>query len=173
MTDEKILKKVGKLLKIYGVDDKEIDKFVLDLQDKKYDDQDATEEVVEEEKPAEGEEVDKVEEKKDDAEEAEPKEEVEDKVEEKVEDKQGDEQEVVKEDEKLEEEPSEDKPIEQEDHEEVKKTIEGLVARIESLEDVVKKLGSPVEEGFGERPVNEGSVGAQESAFDHYNHLRR
>ena len=71
MKDEKILKKVGKLLKIYGVDDKEIDKFVLDLQDKKYDDQDANEEVVEEQKPAEGEEVDKVEEKKDDAEEAE------------------------------------------------------------------------------------------------------
>ena len=37
MKDEKILKKVGKLLSMYGVSDEEKEKFLLDLKDKKYD----------------------------------------------------------------------------------------------------------------------------------------
>ena len=43
--DERILKKVGKLLSLYGVTDEEKEKFLLDLEDKKYDDQEEVEEV--------------------------------------------------------------------------------------------------------------------------------
>ena len=138
--DERILKKVGKLLSLYGVADKEKEKFLLDLEDKKYDDQEEVEEVSETEET--------------------PTEEVE-------------ETEEVVDETPTEEEPTESLPVAQ-DHEEVQKTIDGLVARIESLEDLVKKLGVKVEDdSFGEKPNNQSTESYQENEFDRYNKLRR
>lgn len=164
--DERILKKVGKLLSLYGVTDKEKEKFLLDLEDKKYDDQEEVEEVSEtEETPTE--EVEETEEVVDETPTEEPVEETEEEqpVEEPVEE--------PTEETPTEEEPTESLPVAQ-DHEEVQKTIDGLVARIESLEDLVKKLGVKVEDdSFGERPNNQSAESYQENEFDRYNKLRR
>ena len=164
--DERILKKVGKLLSLYGVTDKEKEKFLLDLEDKKYDDQEEVEEVSEtEETPTE--EVEETEEVVDETPTEEPVEETEEEqpVEEPVE--------QPTEETPTEEEPTESLPVAQ-DHEEVQKTINGLVARIESLEDLVKKLGVKVEDdSFGERPNNQSTESYQENEFDRYNKLRR
>lgn len=164
--DERILKKVGKLLSLYGVTDEEKEKFLLDLEDKKYDDQEEVEEVSEtEETPTE--EVEETEEVVDETPTEEPVEETEEEqpVEEPVE--------QPTEETPTEEEPTESLPVAQ-DHEEVQKTIDGLVARIESLEDLVKKLGVKVEDdSFGERPNNQSAESYQENEFDRYNKLRR
>lgn len=164
--DERILKKVGKLLSLYGVTDEEKEKFLLDLEDKKYDDQEEVEEVSEtEETPTE--EVEETEEVVDETPTEEPVEETEEEqpVEEPVE--------QPTEETPTEEEPTESLPVVQ-DHEEVQKTIDGLVARIESLEDLVKKLGVKVEDdSFGERPNNQSTESYQENEFDRYNKLRR
>lgn len=164
--DERILKKVGKLLSLYGVTDEEKEKFLLDLEDKKYDDQEEVEEVSEtEETPTE--EVEETEEVVDETPTEEPVEETEEEqpVEEPVEE--------PTEETPTEEEPTESLPVAQ-DHEEVQKTIDGLVARIESLEDLVKKLGVKVEDdSFGERPNNQSAESYQENEFDRYNKLRR
>lgn len=188
MTDEKILKKVGKLLKLYGVDEEEAQKFLIDLKDKKYDDQEeleesdeekveevAEEEITEEEKPTEelGEEKPS---------------------EEKVEGEEKVEEEVVAEDEKPAEESLPEKPKDEtlpeesvedvvdgnveteenheQEHEDVSKTIEGLMARISALEDLVSKLGTPVEEDVGVSPSNQGAESYKESEYDRYNRLR-
>lgn len=155
--DERILKKVGKLLSLYGVTDEEKEKFLLDLEDKKYDDQEEVEEVSEtEETPTE--EVEETEEVVDETPTEEP---VEEPVEQPTEETP------------TEEEPTESLPVAQ-DHEEVQKTIDGLVARIESLEDLVKKLGVKVEDdSFGEKPNNQSAESYQENEFDRYNKLRR
>ena len=160
--DERILKKVGKLLSLYGVTDEEKEKFLLDLEDKKYDDQEEVEEVSEtEETPTE--EVEETEEVVDETPTEEP-------VQEPVEET---EEEQPVEETPTEEEPTESLPVAQ-DHEEVQKTIDGLVARIESLEDLVKKLGVKVEDdSFGERPNNQSAESYQENEFDRYNKLRR
>lgn len=164
--DERILKKVGKLLSLYGVTDEEKEKFLLDLEDKKYDDQEEVEEVSEtEETPTE--EVEETEEVVDETPTEEPVEETEEEqpVEEPVE--------QPTEETPTEEEPTESLPVAQ-DHEEVQKTIDGLVARIESLEDLVKKLGVKVEDdSFGEKPNNQSAESYQENEFDRYNKLRR
>lgn len=164
--DERILKKVGKLLSLYGVTDEEKEKFLLDLEDKKYDDQEEVEEVSEtEETPTE--EVEETEEVVDETPTEEPVEETEEEqpVEEPVE--------QPTEETPTEEEPTESLPVAQ-DHEEVQKTIDGLVARIESLEDLVKKLGVKVEDdSFGEKPNNQSTESYQENEFDRYNKLRR
>ena len=164
--DERILKKVGKLLSLYGVADKEKEKFLLDLEDKKYDDQEEVEEVSEtEETPTE--EVEETEEVVDETPTEEPVEETE--VEQPVQDPV----EQPTEETPTEEEPTESLPVAQ-DHEEVQKTIDGLVARIESLEDLVKKLGVKVEDdSFGEKPNNQSTESYQENEFDRYNKLRR
>ena len=168
--DERILKKVGKLLSLYGVADKEKEKFLLDLEDKKYDDQEEVEEVSEtEETPTE--EVEETEEVVDETPTEEP---VQEPVEE-TEEEQSVEEPVEQptEETPTEEEPTESLPVAQ-DHEEVQKTIDGLVARIESLEDLVKKLGVKVEDdSFGEKPNNQSTESYQENEFDRYNKLRR
>lgn len=56
--------------------------------------------------------------------------------------------------------------------EEMSKTIEGLLDRISSLEDIVKKLGTPVEENIGVEPHNPSGESLQESELDRYNKLR-
>ena len=168
--DERILKKVGKLLSLYGVTDKEKEKFLLDLEDKKYDDQEEVEEVSEtEETPTE--EVEETEEVVDETPTEEPVQEPVEETEEETEEEQPVEQPT--EETPTEEEPTESLPVAQ-DHEEVQKTIDGLVARIESLEDLVKKLGVKVEDdSFGEKPNNQSTESYQENEFDRYNKLRR
>ena len=168
--DERILKKVGKLLSLYGVADKEKEKFLLDLEDKKYDDQEEVEEVSEtEETPTE-----EVEETEEVVDETPTEEAVEEPVEETEEEQPVEEPvEQPTEETPTEEEPTESLPVAQ-DHEEVQKTINGLVARIESLEDLVKKLGVKVEDdSFGEKPNNQSTESYQENEFDRYNKLRR
>ena len=168
--DERILKKVGKLLSLYGVTDEEKEKFLLDLEDKKYDDREEVEEVSEtEETPTE--EVEETEEVVDETPTEEP---VQEPVEETEEEQPVEEPvEQPTEETPTEEEPTESLPVEQ-DHEEVQKTIDGLVARIESLEDLVKKLGVKVEDdSFGEKPNNQSAESYQENEFDRYNKLRR
>ena len=168
--DERILKKVGKLLSLYGVADKEKEKFLLDLEDKKYDDQEEVEEVSEtEETPTE-----EVEETEEVVEETPTEEPVQEPVEETEEEQPVEESvEQPTEETPTEEEPTESLPVAQ-DHEEVQKTIDGLVARIESLEDLVKKLGVKVEDdSFGEKPNNQSTESYQENEFDRYNKLRR
>ena len=168
--EERILKKVGKLLSLYGVADKEKEKFLLDLEDKKYDDQEEVEEVSEtEETPTE--EVEETEEVVDETPTEEP---VQEPVEETEEEQPVEEPvEEPTEETPTEEEPTESLPVAQ-DHEEVQKTIDGLVARIESLEDLVKKLGVKVEDdSFGEKPNNQSTESYQENEFDRYNKLRR
>lgn len=168
--DERILKKVGKLLSLYGVTDEEKEKFLLDLEDKKYDDQEEVEEVGEtEETPTE--EVEETEEVVDETPTEEP---VQEPVEETEEEQPVEEPvEQPTEETPTEEEPTESLPVVQ-DHEEVQKTIDGLVARIESLEDLVKKLGVKVEDdSFGEKPNNQSAESYQENEFDRYNKLRR
>ena len=168
--DERILKKVGKLLSLYGVTDEEKEKFLLDLEDKKYDDQEEVEEVSEtEETPTE--EVEETEEVVDETPTEEP---VEEPVQETEEEQPVEEPvEQPTEETPTEEEPTESLPVAQ-DHEEVQKTIDGLVARIESLEDLVKKLGVKVEDdSFGEKPNNQSTESYQENEFDRYNKLRR
>lgn len=168
--DERILKKVGKLLSLYGVTDEEKEKFLLDLEDKKYDDQEEVEEVSEtEETPTE-----EVEETEEVVEETPTEEPVQEPVEETEEEQPVEEPvEQPTEETPTEEEPTESLPVAQ-DHEEVQKTINGLVARIESLEDLVKKLGVKVEDdSFGEKPNNQSAESYQENEFDRYNKLRR
>lgn len=168
--DERILKKVGKLLSLYGVTDEEKEKFLLDLEDKKYDDQEEVEEVSEtEETPTE-----EVEETEEVVEETPTEEPVEEPVQETEEEQPVEEPvEQPTEETPTEEEPTESLPVAQ-DHEEVQKTIDGLVARIESLEDLVKKLGVKVEDdSFGEKPNNQSAESYQENEFDRYNKLRR
>lgn len=168
--DERILKKVGKLLSLYGVTDEEKEKFLLDLEDKKYDDQEEVEEVSEtEETPTE-----EVEETEEVVEETPTEEPVQEPVEETEEEQPVEEPvEQPTEETPTEEEPTESLPVAQ-DHEEVQKTIDGLVARIESLEDLVKKLGVKVEDdSFGEKPNNQSTESYQENEFDRYNKLRR
>ena len=190
--DERILKKVGKLLKLYGVTDEEKEKFLADLQDKKYDDQDdlnEPEEVeeteeVEEENPTEevGEEEVEEQEVSEDAEEPAEPEPTEEPVEEPLPEEPMAEEQPGEELPPVEQPPVEENPMEQPVAqpqtandprvEEMSKTIEGLLDRIASLEDIVKKLGTPVEENIGVEPHNPSGESLQESELDRYNKLR-
>ena len=194
MKDERILKKVDKLLKLYGVEDDEREKFLLDLKDKKYDDQEELEEVSEDDTVEEVDEVEQPEQVEQPVEEDLPTEEGE--VEEQPAEPVGEEveQEEVGEvaeeveqpelpaDESVDqpmEEPLEEQPMEQPmeqpqpANEDVNKTIEGLMARVESLEDIIKKLGTPVdEESVGVEPRNPSGESYKESEMDRINRLR-
>ena len=189
MNDERILKKVDKLLKLYGVVDEEREKFLLDLKDKKYDDQEEVEETVEEkeELPTENGEVEEQPAKEEVGEEIANEDEVAEDGEEVVEeDKPTDDvEQPLPEQPKVEQPPMEENPVEeqqvdqvveqpQQPNEDFAKTIEGLMARIESLEDIVKKLGTPVEdENIGVAPQNPSGESFEESEFDRINRLRR
>lgn len=184
MKEERILKKVDKLLKLYGVEDGEREKFLLDLKDKKYDDQDEVEETVEEEESTEFEE--------------EPAEEVKDEGMEEVAEEgekpaeEFEEEKVEEESAEIPEEPVEEAPVEEpapmegeqpaelpeeheEEHNEVDETIKGLMSRIEALEELVKQLGTPVEEesDVGVAPRNPSGESMQESEYERYNRLRK
>ena len=192
MKEERILKKVDKLLKLYGVEDEEREKFLLDLKDKKYDDQEEVEETVEEEElPAEenGEELPAENEVAEEGEEQVGGEELPEEQEEEIgEDVQEDAGELPV-DQPQEEQPlpqeglEPEQPLEQEqppmeqpvedNAEETAKTIEGLMARIQALEEIVEKLGTPVNDDIGVNPNNPSAEGLEESEFDQYNRLRR
>lgn len=195
MKEEKILKKVDKLLKLYGVEDGEREKFLIDLKDKKYDDQEEIEEVaegeeeieepIESEEPVEEESTENLEEEPSEpVGEEEPVEEVGEDAEEPV----GEELPVEDVEEPLPEQPMEEQPqpveqpVEQpmmdqpqqpDQSEDMQKTIDGLQARIDALEELVKKLGTPVEETVGVEPRNPSGESLQESEFDRINRLRR
>lgn len=190
--DERILKKVGKLLTLYGVNDEEKAKFIADLQDKKYDDQDELEETdaeeveeteeTEEELPNEelGGEEEVSEEVSEDAEEpageelAEP-EQVEEPVEEPAAEEPAEfpQEQAAAEQPAMEEQPAMAQPQDNSNEvAELKSTIDGLLDRISSLEDLVKKLGAPVEDNIGVEPRNPSGESLQESELDRFNRLR-
>lgn len=199
--DERILKKVGKLLSMYGVTEEEKQKFLADLQDKKYDDQeelnegDANEAVEPTEESMGGEEAEPMEDTAPVEGGEEPMEEApmgEEPADDMVEEDVGEtpdqapvEEAPVEEiPEPMEEQPQPVEPTpepmgmeqpaaEPNANEETQKTIDGLVARIESLEDIIKKLGVQVDSGFGTSPTNESNEVAEESEFDRINRLRR
>lgn len=158
MTDEKILKKIGKLLSLYGVEEEEKAKFLADVQDAKYDD-DEEEEVVEEETVVETDEA--------------PATDVPPVVEQEEEiiDEELPTDEVVEEEPPLvEQEPEVDYKAK---YEELKGVIDGLVARIEPLENIVAKLGVPEkDESFGVEPQAESEKDEALSYFDELNRRR-
>lgn len=180
MTDEKILKKVGKLLKLYGVSDEEKEKFILDLQDKKYDDQEEVEEVVEEKPTEEFKEEEKVEEVGEEEQplvEEEPAEEPAQPVEEQQEEDLPVEQPEMEQppvDQPQPELPTEQpQPVEQLDarFEEIKKTLEGFDARLKAFEDLAGKLAIPENTDIG-LPANNEGANVGESSFDDFNRKR-
>lgn len=191
--DEKILKKIGKLLTLYGVEDQEKENFLIDLQDKKYDDPDDEEEIEnkEEEKvdenSAEVETETEVEEKaeptKDENQGGEEQPETEVEEEQEVEEKE----EVPGEEERVEEkveneieepqleEPQPEQPTEEFDYqakfEEQQKSIDGLLARLSTLEEIVSKLGVE-EKPVGASPEGNPIEESNESTFDEINRKR-
>lgn len=161
--DEKILQKVGKLLLKFGVEEEEKNEFLSQLSTMKEDeDEEPTEPTEPNGEPAkEGEEPDEV--KETEGEEGQ-----------KVE---GEQPEVEEPKEEVTEEG--EKPVEQPQNEEVQKTIEGLVARIDAqdkqlidLQEIVAKLGDPKENGFGTSPSNPSGGSAEQSEFDRINRAR-
>lgn len=160
--DEKILQKVGKLLLKFGVAEEEKEEFISQLSAMKEDDEEPTEPTEPNGEPAkEGEEPDEV---------KEPEGEEGQKVE-------GEQPEVEEPKEEVTEEG--EKPVEQPQNEEVQKTIEGLVARIDAqdkqiidLQEIVAKLGDPKENGFGTSPSNPSGGSAEQSEFDRINRAR-
>lgn len=180
--DERIKKKVGITLTKWKVSDEEKIAFLKDLEEEiaKPDDEEDLENVaeqeteVEEESPNEevGEEEVEEQEVSEDAEEPAEPEPTEEPVEEPLP------EEPVAEEPMAEEPPVEENPMEQPQTandprvEEMSKTIEGLLDRIASLEDIVKKLGTPVEENIGVEPHNPSGESLQESELDRYNKLR-
>jgi len=179
--EEKLLKKLDKILKAFGVEDEEDRKSFLEaVQDKKYDEEEIVEEnnekveeptepIETEEKVEEKEEVEEPTENLSNNEEPEKEEIVE---EEKVETETPNEEEVAEEGEEVVEEevqpelPFEEEQVDQPQEvdavetlkgqlEEMKKSNEGLVARLEQLENIISKLGVPTEEQFGESPMSQ------------------
>lgn len=167
MKDEKILKKIGKLLTMYGVKDEEKEKFLADMQDAKYDDQDEIEEITEQEEPKVEEEV-KTDGAGEEVETEEPKPETpvetekstptdeESKVEEEApkEDEVPTEQEPPIEETPTEEEPKAEEPVEPVDEqpveepkmdvgkvEELEKALEGLNAKFGALMEALQASG--------------------------------
>lgn len=189
--DERIKKKLGKLLTKWSVTDEEKVEFLRELEEEiaKPDDEEDLESVAEgteteevEESPNEEStsEETEVEEVSEDAEEPAVEEPVEEEpvaepTEEPVVEEQPGE---VPQEQPMEENPME-QPVEQPQepandprYEEMSKTIEGLLDRISSLEDLVKKLGAPVEESVGVEPHNPSGESLKESEMDRINRLR-
>lgn len=182
MKEERIFKKIGKLLDLYGVDPEEKEKFLLDLKDKKYDDQEEVEETVEEEEPTEelGEELPSEEDAGGEEQVEEVSEDAEEPVDEPLPEEPVEDAEPVSEEQPTEELPTEqpaEQPIPQEQPqqqptEDFAKTIEGLQARIDALEELVAKLGEPVDQDVGVAPTNPSGESYKESEMDRYNRMR-
>ena len=194
--DERIKKKLGKLLTKWSVPDAEKVEFLKELEDEiaKPDEEEDLEgvaeetEEVKEESPNEevGEEEVEEQEVSEDAEEPAETEPTEEPVEEPLPEEPVAEEPVAEEQpgEELppvEQPPVEENPMEQPMEqpqtddprfEEMSNTIQGLTDRLASLEDIVKKLGTPVEENIGVEPHNPSGESLQESELDRYNKLR-
>lgn len=171
MKDEKILKKVAKLLKLYGVEeDEKINGFLDDLKEMKDEEDEVVEEGEKLEKPTENEDVkeeitetEKVEENPAEPEPEQPQEEVAKESEEiKVEEEQPAEKEG-------EPETTANEYDFKEKYEELVKTTDALSSRLESLENVVSKLGVPIEdETLGASPTG---TPVDEQPNDSFNHI--
>lgn len=191
MKTARVKKIVGNLLTKWSVTDEDKIEFLKELESKfaepgNADEEDLepiTEETeteeVEEENPTEevGEEEVEEQEVSEDAEEPAETEPTEEPVEEPLPEEPMAEEPMAEEQPPVEENPME-QPMEQPQTandprvEEMSKTIEGLLDRISSLEDIVKKLGTPVEENIGVEPHNPSGESLQESELDRYNKLR-
>lgn len=191
MKTARVKKIVGNLLTKWSVTDEDKIEFLKELESKFAEPGDADEEdlepiteeteteEVEEENPTEevGEEEVEEQEVSEDAEEPAETEPTEEPVEEPMAEEQPGEELPPVEQPPVEENPME-QPMEQPQPandprvEEMSKTIEGLLDRISSLEDIVKKLGTPVEENIGVEPHNPSGESLQESELDRYNKLR-
>ena len=191
MKTARVKKIVGNLLTKWSVTDEDKIEFLKELESKfaepgNADEEDLepiTEETeteeVEEENPTEevGEEEVEEQEVSEDAEEPAETEPTEEPVEEPLPEEPMAEEPMAEEQPPVEENPME-QPMEQPQNandprvEEMSKTIEGLLDRISSLEDIVKKLGTPVEENIGVEPHNPSGESLQESELDRYNKLR-
>lgn len=192
MKTEKVKKIVGNLLTKWSVTDEDKIEFLKELESKFAEPGDADEEdlepiteeteteQVEEENPTEevGEEEVEEQEVSEDAEEPAETEPTEEPVEEPLPEEPNVEEQPGEELPPVEQPPVEENPMEQPQPandprvEEMSKTIEGLLDRIASLEDIVKKLGTPVEENIGVEPHNPSGESLQESELDRYNKLR-
>lgn len=194
--DERIKKKLGKLLTKWSVPDAEKVEFLKELEEEiaKPDEEEDLEGVAEEteevKEESPNEEVGKEEvseEVSEDAEEPAETEPTEEPVEEPLPEEPVAEEPVAEEQPGEELPPVEQPPVEENPMEqpvaqpqtandprveEMSKTIEGLTDRIASLEDIVKKLGTPVEENIGVEPHNPSGESLQESELDRYNKLR-
>lgn len=194
--DERIKKKLGKLLTKWSVPDAEKVEFLKELEEEiaKPDEEEDLEgvaeetEEVKEESPNEevGEEEVEEQEVSEDAEEPAEPEPTEEPVEEPLPEEPVAEEPVAEEQpgEELppvEQPPVEENPMEQPMEqpqtddprfEEMSNTIQGLTDRLASLEDIVKKLGTPVEENIGVEPHNPSGESLQESEFDRINRQR-
>lgn len=189
MSDERILKKVGKLLELYGVSEEEKDKFLIDLQDKKYDEEEEQPETPTEQKPLENEEQETSQEQEqveettetENEESGENKEVAETESEETIEENSEEEPPTTENESlNLEEESNVEEQNQPETSfdaqakfEEVTKSIDGLASRIQSVEDLIAKLGVPAEEKpFGAKssgnPVDENV----DTSFDEINRKR-
>ena len=192
MKTARVKKIVGNLLTKWSVTDEDKIEFLKELESKfaepgNADEEDLepiTEETeteeVEEENPTEevGEEEVEEQEVSEDAEEPAETEPTEEPVEEPLPEEPNVEEQPGEELPPVEQPPVEENPMEQPQTandprvEEMSKTIEGLLDRISSLEDIVKKLGTPVEENIGVEPHNPSGESLQESELDRYNKLR-
>ena len=73
------------------------------------------------------------------------------------------------------EEQPQEQPVEEENNnEEQQKTIDALVARIESLEDIISKMGIPLQNGddVGVAPSNPAGESQVETEYDRFNKMR-
>ena len=184
--DERIKKKLGKLLTRWSVTDEEKVEFLKELEeeiakpDEEEDLESVTEETEEIEEESPNEEVGEEEVSEELGEDAEEPAELEptEPVGEPIEEPVAEEPSEVPFEEQPMEQPAMDQPMEQplQDNSnevaELKTTIDGLLDRISSLEDLVKKLGTPVEENIGVEPHNPSGESMQESELDRINRLR-
>lgn len=148
--EERFVNALDKLLASYGVDDEKLrTDFITDFKNEVDDAVDGEEEVDTETEVEDAKEV-KGDEQEQQADEGEVNDEVE----------------PTEEPETIEPEPMVE--------DEQKKTIDGLVARIETLENIVSKLGVPKEdESFGASPVAEPTQSDKNNAFDKYVNARK
>lgn len=148
--EERFVNALDKLLASYGVDDEKLrTDFITDFKNEVDDAVDSEEEVDTETEVEDAKEV-KGDEQEQQADEGEVNDEVE----------------PTEEPETIEPEPMVE--------DEQKKTIDGLVARIETLENIVSKLGVPEkDESFGASPVAEPTQSDKNNAFDKYVNARK
>jgi len=187
MKDERILKKVAKLLKMYGVAEDELQKFMADVQDAKYDDQEEIEEAETDEEvaeqPVEEEATEPVEEESVETETTEGNEGGEEEMETGEQEVANDSEEVPVAEEEAPVVPQETEQVEGNDIEavkaeseieELKKTNEALASRLKALEDVVMQLGlvKEQESPVGESPMANPVEAGENDAFARINKRR-